>query len=136
MPNDPDQLQQILDQLGVSKESIQNFKFGGVVGKLALIIIAGLFAVAACLRWASNPWIQGIAIIVIPGITILVAKWLLNYAERHPMSATMEGGELIVWRQQQIMLATKGQKSFPESPIIPEPGSTPPQLNPPGGSDE
>jgi hypothetical protein len=135
VPDLPKPLQDILAQFGLSQESTHTFKFGGVVGKIAIVTLGGFLATVGVAKYTSGPT-QIICVIAILLTTILTVRWILEYAEKHPTLATLEGAEIILWQQQQIMLAAKNMPAPPESPIIPNPGGAPPQLNPPHGADE
>jgi hypothetical protein len=68
--------------------------------------------------------------------TLLIIRWILNYAEKHPELATLEGAEVILWQHQQMMTAAKNMPPSQDLQIIPNPGGSPPQSNPPQGVDE
>lgn len=89
------------------------------MGKVALVSLFGFGATAASIHWVLGPWLQIACLLIIPAATLTIIKWILNYAEKHPQSATLEGAEIIVWQQQQIMAAAKG---------LPNPASTAPEI--------
>ncbi len=126
MPDEPEFLQQIFSKLGVSQESTRTFKFGGVVGKLAIVALGGFLATVGVAKYTSGT-AQIISIICVLAVTLVIVRWILDYAQKHPISATLEGGEMVLWQQQQMTLAAKGQLPPKESPIIPNPGGSPPQ---------
>ncbi len=98
------------------------------MGKISLIAIAWIVGVAACVRWASNSWIQALTVLVLSAVFLIVVHWILAYATAHPQSATLEGAEVILWQRQQIMLAAKNLEIPPQRPVIPNPEGSPPQL--------
>jgi hypothetical protein len=133
MPEEPEFLQQIVSKLGVSQESTRIFKFGGVVGKLAIVALGGFLATVGVAKYTSGT-AQIISIVCVLAVTLVTVRWILNYAEKHPISATLEGGEMVLW-QQQVTLAAKGQLPPRESPVIPDPEGSPPQAIVPVGDD-
>ena len=105
------------------------------MGKVALVALGGFAAVIGVSKYTTGT-VQIIGISAILFTTLLIIRWILNYAEKHPGSATLEGAEVILWQQQQILLAAKNMTLPKDSPVIANPGGTPPQLNPPQGEDQ
>lgn len=134
MPELPKQVQTLLAQFGLSQESVQTVRFGGIVGKVALIALGGFVAVIGTSKYTAG-LTQIISIIAVLLAMALIIRWIFSYAEKHPESATLEGAEIILW-QQQVMLAAKNMSPPRESPIIPGPEGMPPQLDPPQGEDQ
>jgi hypothetical protein len=99
---------------------MQRFKFGGIVGKVALVALGGFAATIATAKLTEG-MIQGICVIGVLAATVLIVKWILDYADKHPESATLEGAEIIVWQQQQMMAVAKGMESPPQTIPIPDP---------------
>jgi hypothetical protein len=131
---DPNILERIFSGIGISKETTKTFKFGGVVGKLAVISVGGVVGVIGVAKYTSGiP--QLVSILSVLATTLIVVRWTLNYAEKHPISATLEGAEIILWQQQKLLLAAKNLNPPNESPVIPDPQSTPPQAIVPIGDD-
>ena len=135
MPELPPSVKELLGQFGISQEAAQRFRFGGIVGKVALVALGGFASVIGVAKYTTG-LIQIIAVVAVLVTTLLITRWIFAYAEKYPASATLEGAEVIVWQQQQIMLAAKNTPRLPESQVIPNPGGTPPQLDPPQGVDE
>jgi hypothetical protein len=132
----PKPLQDLFSQLGLSSESVSKVKFGGIVGKVALIALFGFASTAACMTWAGSLLVKGACLLIIPGTTIWIIWKIFDYAERNPLPAVMDGAEMLIWQQQQTMLATKSSTPPKESPVIPNPEGAPPQLNPSQESDK
>jgi len=130
----PPLVQEILSKLGISEQSAHKFKFGGIVGKIALVALGGFIAAIGVAKYTSG-LIQAICILAVLATTLLVIWWILRYAEKHPVSATLEGAEIILWQQHQLVLAAKGLAELPESPVIPNPEGAPPQVEPSEESD-
>jgi len=135
VPKLPKPIKDILEQLGFSHESAQKYRFGGIVGKVALVALGGFAAAIGAAKYATGS-IQVVLVIAVLATTVLIIRWILAYAEKHPSLATLEGTEVILWQQQQIMLAAKNMTPPNESIIIANPKGTPPQPNPPQGEDQ
>jgi hypothetical protein len=121
-----------LSQFGLSK-TLQRIKFGGVVGKQTLL---GIFAVLglASLGWRAS---QGdiLSIAVIAAIVVLAIAFLnFRYAHSHPAEATLEGTEMLALQHQ--VMASKFIEPPKDSTIVPNPGGSPPQSNPPGEAEK
>ena len=119
MPDLPKPIKDMLAQLGISQKSMQRVKFGGIVGKVALIALAGLAATVTVAKFTTGT-IQPICTIAVLLAVLLIIRWILDYAEKNPGPATLEGTELILW-QHVTMAAAKGLPSPPVTPVIPDP---------------
>jgi hypothetical protein len=124
-------LHTLISQIGLT---FRRIRFGGVVGKQTLLGVAGAVALTI-IAWRSDPryaWIIGISAAI-----LLLTTVILNfvYADRHPAEATLEGGEIIAYHHE--VIAAKNMLEVPKnSPMIPDPDSAPPQLNPPEAAEE
>ena len=118
----------LMSQWGLSK-SLQRIKFGGVVGKQTLLGVVGASALVS-IAWRVDP--KEALIVGAMATIVLVTVAILNfcYAHKHPAEAMLEGGEMLVFQHQ--VLAAKSVQLPQDSPIIPNPGGSPPQLDPPG----
>jgi hypothetical protein len=124
--NLPKPLLELLSEFGISESSIQKLRFGGIVGKVALVALGGLTATVTGIRFTTGLPQLG-CLVVIPGVTLLVIRWILDYAHQHPWSATLEGAEALVWQHHQVMLAAMGVIPPSEAPQIASP-FTPQQI--------
>jgi len=131
----PKPVQDILAQFGLSQESTRTFKFGGIVGKISMVALGGFLATIGVAKYTTGS-AQIVCVLSVLLTTVLTIRWIFNYAEKHPTSATLEGAEVILWQQQQMMLASKNVTPPKESPVIPNPEGPPPQLLPPQGEDQ
>lgn len=96
------------------------------MGKVALVALGGLTATVTGIRFTTGLPQLG-CLVVIPGVTLLVIRWILDYAHQHPWSATLEGAEALVWQHHQVMLAAMGVIPPSEAPQIASP-FTPQQI--------
>lgn len=106
------------DIIKQSTEGASKIKLpGGIVGKTCYVLMAvagSLAAIVVAIRTEA----VGFAAIGTLFVIVLVVFWrLINFAEKHPEVAILEGAEFL--RYQQIELARKGAGVLPSSP--PEP---------------
>ncbi len=100
---------------------------GGIFSKAStvLIVIAVcIFGIAALTR---NIWVSCAAIALIFTLTFVILWRLINFANKNPQAAILEGAEFLV--HEQIKLAAKGIDSIPQTlaTLIEE---TPVEVNP------
>lgn len=100
------------------------------MGKLALIGIFGILAVGTVGAKTSNPYIEGLSLGLAAIVVFGCGGAMLWYSHKHPQEATLEGMEVVVMEQQKAWAAKTVDLSG-ATPLIPNPGGTPPQLNPP-----
>jgi hypothetical protein len=98
-------LAQILQKMGVS-ETVERFKFGGFVVKLFVFGAIALLTIAAVSYKLHNERLIFIAIIIMAVLGALVAILACIFAFKNPITAMLEGAEII--KLQQIQLAAKG----------------------------
>jgi hypothetical protein len=108
-----EELQGLLRKLGFKPNAFYRIRFGGVVGKLALIAFSALMAVAAVALKGSGLYIHWgcLAVIALIGLRGIAA--VSSYAEKHPNEATLEGLEVVALKELETQFAAKG---FPEIP--------------------
>lgn len=116
MPNSPkNPLSELLAKYGIDRRSLTRIKFGGVVGKQALVGIMGVVGLIAVVVKAESPYLlwgcgSGIFLLTI-GTIISIAI----HGHQHPLEATLEGGEIVVMQHLRGELAAKGMNQVPES---------------------
>lgn len=115
-------------QIGASADSLQKIKFGrGAVGKIAVVIAVSLIAVGAIgVRIGGSGGLilgGGLVLITLSGLGVI-----LYIVIARPELAVLEGAELIMYKH--VTLAAKGLPSVPDSPLMPDPASTPPNEAP------
>ena len=125
-------LQAVLNQLGITEESAHKFKFGGIVGKVALIALVGLICSVGIAKYTTG-LIQLVLVLGAFATTLGIVGLVLRFGAKHPISATLEGTEVILWQQQ--VIATKFGE-VPKGQTLPNPGGSPPQLPPQAGAEE
>ncbi len=108
-----EELQSLLRKLGFKPNALYRIRFGGVVGKLALIAFAALMAIAVVALKGSGPYIHWGCLAVIALIGLRGIEAVSSYAEKHPSEATLEGLEVVALKELEKQFAAKG---FPEIP--------------------
>jgi hypothetical protein len=97
---------------------------GGVVGKVSVVLIvvsASMLGIAWAVR---KPWISVIALVLI-FILVFPMLWrLINFADKNPQAALLEGAEFLVHEQ-----ITLGMKALPVLPPDTESPTQPAPLN-------
>lgn len=86
---------------------------GGIFAKASVVIIIVslcIFGIAATL---GNIWVSCGAIGLIFILAFVILMRLINFANKNPQAAILEGAELLV--HEQIQLAAKGIKEIPNS---------------------
>ena len=86
---------------------------GGLFAKASIVIIVVsicLFGIAAI---ASNLWVSIGAIVLIFLLAFIIMWRLINFANRNPQAAILEGAQLLV--HEQMQLAAKGIKEIPDT---------------------
>ena len=86
---------------------------GGVFEKASRVIIivsVCIFGIAALI---GNIWVSSGAILLIFIFAFVILWRLINFANKNPQAALLEGAEFLV--HEQIQLAAKGMASIPQS---------------------
>jgi hypothetical protein len=97
MPKLPKELSEWLGKFGTDQKSLMRIRFGGVVGKQALVGVLGVAGIVyvASRSGANSTLLWGCLVgIVVLTITIVVAVGI--HGHQHPVEATLEGGEIVV----------------------------------------
>lgn len=114
----PKEFFDLLSKFGIDRKSFMKIRFGGVIGKQALVGISGLASLAVVAFRAQNSlllWGCGAAIFI---LTVGVVLAIGIHGHKHPMEATLEGGELVVMQHLRHELAAKGMDQVPASPPV------------------
>jgi hypothetical protein len=90
---------------------------GGIFGKTALLLIVLSICVAAVCIKTDIWWLQIGLMLPLMGIVLYALKRVLDFAERNPQAAIMDGAELLV--HERIVHARKGVEMLPPvDPVI------------------
>ena len=114
----PKEFSDFFGRFGISQKSLQRIRFGGVVGKEALVGFATLLALAiVALKAGSTILLWGcLAAIVI--VSLFTIGAMAFHGHKHPVEATLEGGEIVALQHLQQEFAAKGVGEIPSSPRI------------------
>jgi len=96
---------------GLSKVTLR----GGVVGKVTFTVSFASLAIAAIAWSVPNIWISAGALCMVFVLAFAMLWRLINFADRHPQAALLEGAEFLV--HEQIMHSTKSLPSLPPQQI-------------------
>jgi hypothetical protein len=77
---------------GVSKVNLR----GGVVGKVTIALIFACLAIATVAWSVHNIWISAAGLVAIFVLAFAMLWRLINFADRHPQAALLEGAEFLV----------------------------------------
>jgi hypothetical protein len=91
----------------VSKVKLQ----GGIFAKASAVVIIISICIASIATIAGNLWISCGAIVLIFFLAFTILWRLINFANKNPQAAILEGAEFLV--HEQIQLAAKGLGNFP-----------------------
>lgn len=101
-------LEKILQRVG-------NVKLrGGIFGKMTWAVIVICICVTVLAYSTENLYISSATIVLMMAFALYFFSRLLNFAERHPQIAILDGSEFLV--HEQILHAAKGQGVIPLQP--------------------
>ena len=90
---------------------------GGVVGKVTFSVVA-IAVVIGVVAWAAgNIWLSSVAVVRISLIAFVMLGRVIDFADRNPQAALLEGAEFLV--HQQIVHAAKGMPTLPSPQLEP-----------------
>ena len=84
---------------------------GGVVGKVTFAVVLVSTALGAIAWSVSNIWLSAAALTMVFTLSFVMLWRLINFADRNPQAALLEGAEFLV--HQQIVHATKALPTLP-----------------------
>ena len=107
----------LLGKFGIDRKSLMKIRFGGVIGKLALVGIGGLggLTVVAVKADGLLLWACLIAMLV---LALSVVSLIAFHGHKHPLEATLEGGEIVVMQHLRHEAAAKGMDQVPALPPV------------------
>ena len=109
-------------------ENLKTIKLtGGIFGKTSLVLIVLAICAAAVSIKVDVWWVPLALMLPLMGIVFYTLKRCLDFAERNPHAAIMDGAELLV--HERIIHGRKGQDVVPDQPLTldHEPPLIPPQ---------
>jgi hypothetical protein len=117
----PKEFVDLFGKFGIDKKSLMKIRFGGVIGKQALVGISGMAVfIVVVLRTQNILLLWGcLAGTLLLSVSAIVA--IAIHGHQHPVEATLEGGEIVVMQHLRHEMAAKGvdmDKIPPEPPIM------------------
>jgi Ni,Fe-hydrogenase I cytochrome b subunit len=116
-------VESLMSRLGVSSKFAKRVKFGGIVGKLALLGIFGVISAATIGLKMSQPVMQLSAVAAVVLIVLFIGSGILLFGHKHPEQATLEGLEIVAWQHQVLQAAKGGIEFLPGQSPIPDPNN-------------
>lgn len=92
---------------GISKVTLR----GGVVGKVTFAVVLVSLALMLIAWSMHNIWLSASVVGLIFILTFTMLWRVINFADRHPQAALLEGAEFLV--HEQIVHASKSHPSIP-----------------------
>jgi hypothetical protein len=127
--NSPSKFEELLSSVGLTSDFVQKVRFRGPVGKLALLGIFTVAGLASVGVRTSSANIAGLCAGLATVVALAIGGAILWFSHKYPDQATLEGMEVVVMHQQKAW-AAKGIDLSGNVPVLPNPGGSPPQLNP------
>jgi hypothetical protein len=87
---------------------------GGVVGKVSAVLIVASVCIAGVAAISKNVWVIGGGIVAILLLAFPMLWRLINFADRNPQAALLEGAEVLL--HEQIVMASKTNPVIPLEP--------------------
>lgn len=98
-------------------ETIQGIKLtGGVFGKTTLLLIVLCVSIVVISVKIGTWWFALLLMIPMMGIVLYSLKRVLDFAEKNPQAAIMDGAQLLI--HERIIQGTKGSEEFVPIPTI------------------
>lgn len=88
---------------------------GGVVGKVTFAVVFVSLALGSVAWTVSNIWLSVAALVMIFTLSFAMLWRLINFADRNPQAALLEGAEFLV--HEQIVHASKSLPTIPITQI-------------------
>jgi hypothetical protein len=115
----PKEFTDLLNRFGIDRKSLTRIRFGGVIGKQALVGIGGIAGLIAVALKADNLYLLWGCLIGIFILTMGVIFAIGMHGHQHPLEATLEGGEIVVMEHLKHQQgAIKGVGEVPDSPPV------------------
>jgi len=116
----PKELSDLLVKAGINEKFIHKFRFGGVVGKMALVSITAMCGLTVIAWRADSPVILGACLAALFIFATISIVLIALHAHRHPLEATLEGAEIVMFHHIQQEFAAKGMPEVPKTTPMPE----------------
>lgn len=112
------ELDKLLNRFGASSKTLLRVRFGGVVGKIALVAVFVAIGLAVVARQTNDTTILKLCTYGIFAVGFVAIVAIATHGHNHPLEATLEGGEVIAYQHVQQQFAAKGTKEFGPAPPL------------------
>ena len=86
---------------------------GGIFGKTCTVLIIVAFIMFGISYITNNLWVSIAALLMIFILTFIMLWRLINFANKNPQAAILEGAEFLI--HEQLQLAAKGVPNIPQT---------------------
>jgi hypothetical protein len=115
----PKELIEWLGKFGINQKSLMKVRFGGVIGKQALVGVLGVAGIVyVASRAGTNSTLLAGCLLGIFVLTIVIVVAIGIHGHQHPVEATLEGGEIVVVQHLRQEFAAKGMGQITPSPPV------------------
>lgn len=114
----------------LNSRAFQRLRFGGIIGKLALLGISGAVIVVGVGVRSSNASVQSLCVVGGLVFLCLVIGGILSFGFKYPVHATLEGTEIVQVEHMQQQIRAKGISAPKDSAQVLEGLGTPPAREP------
>jgi hypothetical protein len=111
--NLPKNFDGLLSQFGIERKSLLKLRFGGVIGKQALMGISTVAGIAIVAIKTDNPILLWGCLGAMVFSCSLVVVLNAYHAHKHPNESIMEGSEIVLLQHLRNEMAAKGTKAIP-----------------------
>jgi len=113
-----DELKKLLIKMGVRPGFLYKIRFGGVIGKIALISFVGIAVIGAIALKTSDAMLHWGCLGACCLLVMIATAAILFYGNKHPHEATLEGSEVVAMQQLRNDVAAKGRPEVEDQPAI------------------
>lgn len=117
----PLSLKELGEQFGINEKSFKLIRFGGVVGRITLIVIACIAPMAIVAFRTDSPALLWGCVIIPAALGLLAIGVIALHAHKHPAEAIMEGGQIVALRHLEHEIAMKGKPDIVQVEPVPPP---------------
>lgn len=116
----PKEIVDLLGKFGIDKKSLLKIRFGGVVGKQALVGISAMATIMVVVLKTQNILLLWGCLVAIFLLAVGAIITIAIQGHKHPLEATLEGAEIVVMQHLRHEMAAKGVDAdkIPSTPPI------------------
>jgi hypothetical protein len=115
----PKEISDWLGKFGIDQKALMRVRFGGVIGKQALVGVLGVAGIVyVASRAGTNGNLLAGCLLGVFVLTIVIVVAIGIHGHQHPVEATLEGGEIVVVQHLRQEFAAKGIGHITPSPPV------------------